>query len=230
MSKATKKTAKKATKKVVKKTAAPVLDTPSAAPAPQPAAATAAGDLAAMLSNKPKSPQEAQEQLTAMLRRLITEGSRHDAQIQYLGRSMSDSNMAVGDHMQYLESCLRVLFEQMHLDMPKRQPAIVDAKVELVSAEDLKDEPLAMRAAYSAKPHPVRGNYEILVGDDAMPATKLHPKVLGRLIEAFEKKIEDKTIEDGEFYYVRIYTIHNEPVGENSIKIESPKTEPVQAE
>lgn len=233
MSKAPKKTAKKATKKVAKKVAAPApapaLDNLCATAAPTPARASAHDELTKMLAKKPTSQQEATEQMTAMLRRLIGDSSRHEAQIQFLGRSQSDSNLVIGEQLGYLEQCIRMLFEHAHIDMPKRQPTIVDAKIELVAPADLKDEQLDMRAAYSVKPHPVRGHYEVILGDDTLPVNKLHPKVLTRLVEAFEVKIQDETLVDGEFYFVRVHTIHNEPTGEGSIAIDRTTLEPTKA-
>lgn len=215
MSKVAKKTAKKATEKVAQKAATPQVPT---APVNLPPSGEA---LAAMLGEKPTTPQEANEQLTAMLRRLISESSRHEAQIQYVGRVVTDSNLAISDHTQYLEQCIRLLFDQMHLDMPKRQPAVVDAVVELVAESELaKGEQLDMRCAWSSKAHPVRGNYEVILNNETCDLKKFHPKVVARLVEAFGQKINDGTIVDGEFYYVRLRTLHNEPVDDSSVLVD----------
>lgn len=185
-------------------------------------------ELAQMMSNPPRTPKEANDQLTQLLRRLVSDMGRHENQIQYLGRHIQDNDSQDLEALQYIQNCLQVLFEHLHLPMPQRRPPLLDAKVELIAPSDKsEDEELEMRAAYNSKPHPVRGHYEILLGDQSITLDSLHPKIAVRLVEAFGKLLEDETLVESEFYFVRLHTVHNRPINEHTVQVRADTLEPV---
>ncbi len=185
-------------------------------------------ELAQTLANPPRTPKEANDQLTQLLRRLVSDTGRHENQIQYLGRRLQDNDQQDQEHLQYIEACLRVLFEHLHLEMPQRRPPILDAKVELIAPSEKDEaEQLEMRAAYNTKPHPVRGHYEILLGEQSVALDDLHPKVVVRLVEAFGKLLEAGTLEESEFYFVRLHTVHSRPIDERAVQVRADTLEPV---
>lgn len=188
---------------------------------PAPAVSPERAALAEQLRTPPTNPAEASEQMTALMRRLLSDTGRLDHQVRYLSTHVNDCNSILTHDLQYLLGCIQVLFEHAHLELPVRQPPLLDAKVELLTEAEKPDgEILDLRAAYRSKPHPVFGHYELLLSDKAFDLNKLQAKVATRLIEAFAKLKADETLVEDEFYFVRLHTIHPTPISADAVAVD----------
>lgn len=189
---------------------------------------TPVADAAAeILSSTPKTQAEANEQMSQLLRRLISDTGRHEQQIRYLSEHGNQVTSILSQDMQYLLSCIRMLFEHEHLEMPVRQPPLLDAKVELIKSED-KDpaEQLDLQVALRTRPHPIYGAFDAILAGKPFDMGSLQDKISERLIEAFGQLDAAGTLVRDEFYYVRLHAVHAVPVGEGATAVDPATLKP----
>lgn len=221
------KPAKKATKKVATKTAAkkaPVRSAPpkgNTAPKVDP---LAAGLAEAQKRLQDLSPEEQRKQAQVLMGRLISEVSRVSAQTGFLLKTGQTQYSEVTGRLDYLDVCVAVIAEHLHIELPKRLPALLDASVELLLDEEVPPgEVWELRAVSHAKPHPVYGNLEIVIGlgEEARsePVDRMHPAVAARLKEAFAARAAAGKLEHGYFYTVRLHMVHASAIDESSIAL-----------
>lgn len=170
----------------------------------------------------PPAPENPGAKLQEFLGKLMTDMSRMRASTDFFARHTTGEFNRVGERLDHLERCLQILFNTMHMEMPQPLPQLLDAQVELVAIDDLPaDETCELRIMYTSQPHPVYGNYQVLVGageaTEVRPITSLHPIIVERIAAAFGKARVDETLKEGSFYYVRLGLIHSRPVNESSV-------------
>ncbi|WJJ55241.1 hypothetical protein [Xanthomonas phage RTH11] len=221
------KPAKKATKKVATKTTAKKAPVRSAPPkgntAPKPDL-LAAGLAQAQQRLQDLSPEEQRKQAQVLMGRLISEVSRVSAQAGFLLKTGQTQYSEVTGRLDYLDACVAMIAEALHIELPKRLPPLLDATVELLTeAEVPAGENWELQAVAHAKSHPVYGKIEVVigVGEEARSESveRMHPAVAARLKEAFAAREAAGTLVYGYFYTVRLHMVHAGAIDESSVAL-----------
>lgn len=167
----------------------------------------------------------AQRELTdkeKLVIKLLADIGRLNNQVSFLSRQALADKDLFEERLGYIEACLGAMFHNLGIEPPVRMPKLRDAQVELLSdAEKPADEALEFKGSYSAKPHPVLGSYQVIigVGEEAKLSshTSMHPIVARRIEEAFATRAQSEAgVVDGEFYWIRLGLIHDRPINEDS--------------
>jgi hypothetical protein len=166
------------------------------------------------------TPEERAKQFQAFMAKVMGDMSRMRNQVDYTARHFHGEIVEIHGRLDYLEGVLAMICDGLHIPMPKRQPKLIDAQVELV-AELNEGEVCEFRAAYTAAKHPIHGHYQIIIGDgnevqQANPS-QFHPIVTQKLDEAFVALRQTEGFVDGQFYYVRLGLIHAQPIDATSV-------------
>lgn len=181
---------------------------------------------AAVDAVKTLTPEERQQQFQAFMVKIMGDVARVRAQTEYSSRHFTNLFNDAHERMDYIEGCLHLLFDALHLEMPPRVPKLLDAKVEIVTGDLNEGEVCEFRVAYSATAHPVFGNFQYLVGPEgdaniANPS-QLNPVLVKRIEETFATFRETELFADGKFYYVRLFLLHSQPVSDASVQLGAP--------
>lgn len=192
------------------------------ATAETPIADAAAADAAVENPTPASTPEERAKQFQAFMAKVMGDLSRTRLQIDYTARHFHGEIVELHGRIDHIEGVLGMICEALHIEMPKRQPKLIDAKVDL-TAELNEGEVCELRAAWSATKHPIFGHYQLILGgaDDAQAAnsSQFHPLVMQRIDEAFTALRQSADFVDGQFYYVRLGLIHAQPISEASVPL-----------
>lgn len=172
-----------------------------------------------------QAPNEAQAQFQQFMMHVLSDVSRLSNQTNYLQNYATQSESNLSHRLDYIESCLKNLFEHEGLEIPPRRPRLLDAVVDLIGPDDLDaGEICEFSASWSRVKHPIYGNLQILLGptDNAelIRAEAMDKVVVSRLTEAFDLLIREDRLVDGQFYYVRLGLIHAEPINDTSVALQ----------
>jgi len=173
----------------------------------------------------PSTPEERQKQFQGFMVKMLGDMARLQAQIGFTNRHFQGELANIHDRLDYLTGAVGMLFEALHLEMPKPTPKLLDVQVELV-AELNEGEVCECRVAWSSTKHPIFGHLQILLGgpDDAQVANpaQMQPLFVQRLTEACEALRQTEGFVDGQFYYARLVFIHAQPFDATSVPVPAP--------
>lgn len=178
-------------------------------------------------ADTPVKPRELSDKEKLVIR-MLGDIARLDSQVQFLSRHTLSDKEAFEDRLSYLENTVGLLFEHLGIEKPQRLPRLIDAQVELIEDDQKIDgEILEFQGAYSATPHPILGNIQLIIGigeDSKLTSHKtMHPIVAKRIEEAFASKLQTVPgLTDGKFYWIRLGLIHAEPINSDSRLIDVP--------
>lgn len=215
---AAKKVAKKVTKKVAKKAEVATSGKPTAPQEPLSGLQRLATE---DLAKAAKTPKEANQQMAALLSRLVGDTSRHESQIRYLSQQNGQQVELINQSLEYIQTCLNVLFNHLHLDLPRLAPKIVGAQVTLHNPDDVevKEGESVVLIARLTEPHPVRGLWDVAIDNDSASLESFHPIVREKIIAAFDDFSQHKGYVPGKLYRAMITIETLGEVDANSVKV-----------
>lgn len=175
----------------------------------------------------PLTEEQKRQQTAAFMGKVLGDVSRLDNQVKFLHDESHRHFSELGDQIIYLDQCIGMLFDHLHLPRPKRQPRLINADVTLALPEEIPAEEAGqweMKAAYHETAHPIFGNYEIIFGEGAdattMALAKLQPILRERLIEAFDARRAAGELVNGTYYVVKTILYHASPVSDESVLVQ----------
>ncbi len=187
-------------------------------------------------SELPPTPENAQKRLIEFMGKVLSDVGRLDQSVQYLASAHNGLSGDLKDHLDYLQQCIAELYHHNELDMPKRMPKLLDAKVSVLglNGETPVDEDVPMWVALSERKHPVFGFVQILLKGENGEENKLlglqqlQPILGSRLAEALDAARTQEGFQYDEFYPVAVSFIHAEPIGPESRPYQQGEPTPTQ--
>lgn len=156
--------------------------------------------------------EEKTKNAQALLAQMMSQISRQGNQLDYLTRTSITRDQSLEARFDRIGDLFAFLFDHLHITPPPQEPKLIDATVELLT-EVPEGEKWDMRSAWSKIPHPVYGHIQSVLETDngPEPFTNPHPIVGQRLADAFKALQDAGTLEEGRYYFVKLFVSHDRP-------------------